>query len=211
MVAATAKAQERNLLGLLNKWAHTAGTIAAGIRPRTATISFNYSMNSVGENMNRTLQQLLVGFVMTLGLGALATAGEAMDPVLGTWTLDLSKSKFTPASIAPKSQTRTYAQTADGISLTVTGTAADGSPISQQSTFKYDGKDYAISGSADYDTLSLKRVNGSTVNSAMMRGGKRVGSTVRTISHHGKELTLTSHAKNAAGKAYSIVAVYTKQ
>jgi len=161
--------------------------------------------------MKRTLQQLLIGLVMTLGLGALATAAEATDPVMGTWTLDLSKSKFTPAAAAPKSQTRTYAQTPEGVSLTVTGTAADGSAISQQATFKYDGKDYAISGSPDYDTLALKRVNGSTVRSAMMRAGKRVGTTMRTVSHHGKELTLSTKGTNAAGKPYTFMAVYTKQ
>jgi hypothetical protein len=76
----------------------------------------------------------------------------------GTWTLNLEKSKFVPGP-APKSQTRTYADTPDGTALTVTGVAADGSAVSGQSTFKYDGKDYPITGSADYDTLSLKRIN----------------------------------------------------
>jgi len=159
--------------------------------------------------MKGTLRTLLVGTVLALGVSAVAWSAAAPDPVIGTWTLNLAKSKFS-AGMAPKSQTRTYAQTADGISLTVTGIAPDGSPISQQSTFKYDGKDYAISGSPDYDTLSLQRVNGSTVKSAMKRAGKHVGVTTRTVSDHGKVLTLTSKLTSAKGKHYDMVAVYDK-
>jgi hypothetical protein len=40
---------------------------------------------------------------------------------------------------------------ADGVSLSVKGVAADGAAISQESTFKYDGKAYAMKGAADYD------------------------------------------------------------
>jgi hypothetical protein len=111
--------------------------------------------------MNKIVRTLLVGTVLAVGDGAVALAADAPNPVVGTWTLNLAKSKFSPGP-APESQTRTYAETAQGTALTVTGAAADGSPISGQSTFKYDGKDYSITGSPDYDTLSLKRINGST-------------------------------------------------
>jgi type IV secretory pathway VirJ component len=160
--------------------------------------------------MKRALQMLLVGAVIAAGVGALARAADATDSVVGTWTLNLAKSKYTPGP-APKSQTRTYAETADGISLTVTGVAADGSPISQQSTFKYDGKKYAITGSPDYDTLSLTRVNASTVKSQMLRADKHVGDTTRSISHNGKVLTLATKGTNAQGKHYDFVAVFDKQ
>ncbi len=160
--------------------------------------------------MKYTLQNFLMGTVLAMGMGALAWAAEAADPVVGTWTMNAGKSKFHSAS-TPKSQTRTYVQTADGISLTVTGVAADGSAISQQSTFKYDGKDYPITGSPDYDMLSLKRVNGTTVKSEMMKSGKHVGVTTRSVSDHGKVLTLTSRGKNAAGKHYETITVFDKQ
>src|ERR1700692_1317474 len=139
--------------------------------------------------MKKFLETLLLGTIITIGCGMAAEAAQPPDPVIGTWTLNLEKSTFTPGP-APKSQTRTYAETADGISLSYTGVAADGTPISGQSTFKYDGKDYSITGSPDYDTLSLKKVNGSTVNSTMKRAGKVVGTTVRSVSGHGKVLTL---------------------
>jgi len=151
-----------------------------------------------------------MGTVLAVGGGAVALAAEAPNPVVGTWTLNLANSKFNPGP-APKSQTRTYAQTAQGTALTFNGVAADGSAVSGQSTFKYDGKDYPITGSPDFDTLSLKRINGSTVKSTQKKAGKVVGTTTRTISAHGKVLTLSSKGTDAKGMSYDNVLVFDKQ
>ena len=158
--------------------------------------------------MNTLLRTILVGAV--LAMAGVATAAGAADSVLGTWTLNLAKSKFTPGP-APKSQTRTYTETADGVSLKVSGVAADGSAISQESTYQYDGKTYPISGAADYDGLAVKRVYGSTAKSTMSKGGKPIGTTVRTVSGHGKVLTLTTKGEAADGKPFDWVAVFDKQ
>jgi hypothetical protein len=160
--------------------------------------------------MKKFLRMLIVGTVIAAGCGAAAGAADSPDPVVGTWTLNLAKSKF-PAGAAPQSQTRTYTQSADGTSLSVTGVTADGAAVSQKSTFKYDGKDYAFSGSPDWDTLSLKKVNSSTVNGTLKMGGKRVGTSVRSISDHGKKLTLTTNQNVAKGKKYHAVAVFDRQ
>lgn len=160
--------------------------------------------------MHKILRMLVVGTVLALGLSAVAAAADAPDPVIGSWTLNLAKSKFSPGP-APKSSTRTYAQTADGTALTFSGVAADGSAVSGQSTYKYDGKDYPISGGDGFDAISVKRINGSTVKSAMKKSGKIVGWTTRTVSAHGKVLTVASKAKNDKGVAYDNVAVYDKQ
>ncbi|MDB6083901.1 MAG: hypothetical protein JWN43_1782 [Gammaproteobacteria bacterium] len=132
------------------------------------------------------------------------------DPVVGTWTLNLEKSKFSPGP-APKSQTRTYSVDADGVSLSVKGESADGAPVAQESTFKYDGKAYVMRGTADYDAISLRAVDGNTVKSTMMKAGKPIGTTTRTVSAHGKVLTLSTKATDASGKTYDNVAVFDKQ
>ena len=162
--------------------------------------------------MRASSRAILLGAALAVGCAAAASAADAADPLIGTWTLNLEKSTFTPGP-APKSQTRTYAQSAQGVTLTVTvtGVAADGSAISQQSTFGYDGKDYPISGSPDYDALSLKKVNGSTVKADMKLKGAIVGTTTRSISGHGKVLTLKTKAKSAKGTDYEAVMVFDKQ
>ena len=160
--------------------------------------------------MKKFLKMFVVGTIIAAGCGAAAGAAESPDPVVGTWTLNLAKSKFSSGA-APQSQTRTYTQSADGTSLTVTGVSADGTALSQKSTFKYDGKDYSFSGSPGWDTIALKKVNNSTVNSTLKLGGKPVGTAVRSISDHGKTLTLTTNAKDAKGKKSHAVAVFDRQ
>jgi hypothetical protein len=160
--------------------------------------------------MNRLFSMLVVGTALSVVSGATAFAAMTADPAIGTWTLNVEKSKFTPGP-GPKSGTRTYAQTADGVALTYSGVAADGSPISGQSTFKYDGKDYPMTGSPDFDTISLKRVNATTVKSVQKKNGTVIGWTTRSVSAHGKVLTLSSKGKNAKGAPFHSVAVYDKQ
>ena len=164
--------------------------------------------NPKGSGMKTLLKTILLGAVLAAA-GAVSAAG-VVDPVVGTWTLNLAKSTFNPGP-APKSQTRTYSVDADGVSLSVAGALADGTAISQESTFKYDGRAYAMKGAADYDAISLKQVNANTVKSTMMKAGKPVGTTTRTVSANGKVLTLSTKGTDANGKPYENIAVYDKQ
>src|SRR5450759_1342123 len=123
--------------------------------------------------MRTLLRMFVIGAVLAIGAAGVVLAATAPDPAVGTWKLNLEKSKFNPGP-AFKSQSRTYAQTSDGLKLTFSGVAADGSAVSGESTFKYDGKDYPISGSPDYDTLTLKRVSSQTIKSTQKKDGKAV-------------------------------------
>jgi len=130
--------------------------------------------------------------------------------VIGTWQLNVAKSTFSPGP-APKSDTRTYAVTAQGTAMTWTSVGADGKEIVARSTFKADGKDYPMTGAANFDSLSLKQVDDHTVQSTQNKGGKVVGTTTRTVSKDGKVLTLSSKGTSATGAAYDNVMVYDKQ
>jgi hypothetical protein len=158
--------------------------------------------------MNRFLQTLTLGFVFALGATTVASAAD--DPVIGTWTLNLDKSKFHDGT-APKSMTRVYSAGAAGTDMKVTGVNADGSAISQSATLTYDGKDCAVTGGTLFDTLSLTKVNGSTVKSVLKKDGKVVGHTTRSISAKGKVLTLSTALKTAKGGTTHDVAVYDRQ
>ena len=160
--------------------------------------------------MNKILKMIAIGTVLAVGTGQFAWAVDAPEAAVGTWTLNLDKSTFSPGP-ALKSQTRTYVQTADGLAVTYSGTAADGTMVSGKSTFKYDGKDYAISGSPDYDTLTLKRVDANTITSVQKRNGKAIGTTTRTVSADGKVMTLTSEGKSAKGESFHNVMVFDRK
>src|SRR5260370_5556378 len=85
----------------------------------------------------------------------------AADPALGTWKLNVAKSKYSPGP-APKSAAITYEETADGIKRTGQSVDAASNKTSFENTAKYDGKDYPVTGSETISMFSLKRINDRT-------------------------------------------------
>ena len=127
-----------------------------------------------------------------------AFPAEPADPLLGTWQLNVHKSTFEPAP-GPKGQLRTYAQSGDAEKLTAQGISADGKPTLVEYTARYDGKDYAITGSSGGDLISLKRIDAHTTESTQKRAGMPAIITTRTVSEDGKTLTVTTKGTSAQG------------
>lgn len=159
--------------------------------------------------MKTILKTAFVSALLTFGSAAVLAA-PAADPVIGTWQLNAAKSTFSP-DVAPKSDTRSYAATEQGTAMVWKSVGTDGKETITRSTFKADGKDYPLTGSANFDSVSLKQVDDHTVQSSQKRGGKVIGTTTRTVSKDGKVLTLSSKGTSAAGVAYDNVMVYDKQ
>jgi hypothetical protein len=156
--------------------------------------------------MQTIFKTLMVGAVLAIGTGT----AFAADAVVGTWKLNLAKSTFSPGP-APKSQTRTYIESAQGMTVTVKTTAADGKESTTALVFKDDGKSYPASGSPDFDAVSAKRVGALTLNSTQTKAGATVGTAVRTVSKDGKTLTFTQKGTHANGGKFEDVSVYDKQ
>lgn len=159
--------------------------------------------------MKAILKTAFVAVLLAAGSAAVVAA-PAADPVIGTWQLNVAKSKFSPGP-APKSDTRTYEATDQGIAMTWKSVGADGKEIVAKSTFKADGKDYPLTGVPNFDSLSLKQVDDHTVQSTQKKGGKVVGTTTRTVSKDGKVLTLNSKGTGPTGAPYDNVMVYDKK
>lgn len=158
--------------------------------------------------MKFSIKSLLVGVVLSIVTSAALAA--APDPVIGSWKLNVAKSTFNPGP-APKSQTRTYAQTTAGIALTLKTTGADGKESTSTMTFNADGKPYPITGNPAFDTVSVTRVDALTVNSTQMKAGVPVGTGVRTVSKDGKTLTFTQKGTQPSGAKYEDVTLYDRQ
>lgn len=156
--------------------------------------------------MQTVLKALFVGAILTMGTGAALAA----DPVIGTWKLNVAKSTFSPGP-ALKSQTRTYADSAQGTTLTLKTMAADGKESTVTLTFKDDGKPRPVSGIPDFDMVSVTRVDALTVHSTETKGGTTVGTGVRTVSKDGKTLTFSQKGTHANGGKYDDVLVYDHQ
>jgi hypothetical protein len=159
------------------------------------------------------MKRLVRSFILGALLAALAVIGhadEATNPLLGTWLLDRAHSTFTPIP-GPKGQMRTYESTpGDGEKLTARGIDSDGRPTMVQYTARYDGKDYAITGSAGGDLISLAHIDKNTTRSTEKRGGKAVIVSTRTVSKDGKRLTVTTKGMTAKGEVIDSVMIFER-
>jgi hypothetical protein len=151
----------------------------------------------------------LLGLIAAFALSA-APAATPANPVLGTWKLNIAKSTFTPGP-GWRSQTRTYRAAPRGVSVNWTGVGASGETMQVSYSYRYDGRDYPMKGSASYDTINAVQVDAFTVKSEEKRDGKVVGIAVRKVSPNGKVLTITDEGTNRKGEKFSQVLVFDRQ
>jgi hypothetical protein len=179
--------------------------------PNGGTFAVEPSTRTHDERGHDTMKTLLGTLALgaLLALSSVAIAADAPESVVGSWKLNTAKS--TGNIPMPKSETRTYAAAPDGVALTWTRVGADGKESTVKTTFKYDGKDYPVTGSPDFDALNAKRVDANTIESVQKRNGKDVGTTKRAVSADGKTLTLTSKFTTADGKDAMTMMVYDRQ
>jgi hypothetical protein len=131
------------------------------------------------------------------------------DPALGTWKLNTAKSKFAPGT-APTNTTVTIEAAGQAIKVTSRTLRMNGKVIETHYTAYYDGMDYPVEGSPDYDTVSLKR-NGATVDGTRKKAGKVVQMYQRVISEDRKTMTVATTGKDADGHTLNSVAVYERR
>src|SRR5438067_2080265 len=100
--------------------------------------------------------------VFTLGvLFASAMVCSAQSPHMGTWKLNEAKSKF--AAGATKNNTVVYEAAGNDIKVTVDGVDGSGAAVHSEWTGKFNGKYYAVSGSATGNMRAYSRVNSHTL------------------------------------------------
>ena len=155
----------------------------------------------------------VVGFVALVGtLVSIRTdiASAQGDPHVGTWVLNVAKSKFTPGP-PPKEQTTVYAMAGQGIKLSSKAVSADGKPTMVDLSAMFDGKDHPVTGNPDYEAAMMKRVDSHTIEFTRKKGGKVVQTATSAVSKDGKTRTVTTTGVNAQGQKIDTVAVYEKK
>jgi len=150
---------------------------------------------------------LLVGSLFcTLSPGLQAQT----DPIIGTWRLNVAKSKYDPGP-APMSETRIYeAFGTNGIKSTQ-NRVVGGNKVTVSYSAMYDGKDYAYMGSPDADTIVLKKVDPNTIEATLKKSGKVTLLTKAVTAADRKTRTLTTSGTNAKGQKVNNVTVWERQ
>ena len=150
---------------------------------------------------------IVAGFVV---LGTAVLLAQT-DTTVGTWKLNLAKSRYSPGP-PPASETRTYETFApNGIKGTFHRVDAAGKTITIGYSAKYDGKDYAYTGSPDADTLAIRLLDANTTEATLKKNGKAVITTRAVVSQDGKTRTATQTSISGSGQKVDNVLVFEKQ
>ena len=139
-------------------------------------------------------------------------AAALRNPLVGTWKLNLAKSKYDPGT-APKSLTDTVEAQGDGVKYTVDGVGPAGKSYSYSFAVKFDGKDNPIMGPGRTDeTVSANRIDSNNFEFTSKKGGKVTGTFKATVSPDGMVKTIDAKGTNAAGvKTFDDLEVFDKQ
>jgi hypothetical protein len=150
--------------------------------------------------------------IFVLAVVACAPAFAQNNPAVGTWKLNVEKSKYNPGP-APKSLTRTLEAQGDNVKYSFDGVSAEGTGVAYSFTVAYDGKETPITGSmpGGADAISIKRIDANTFEATLTKAGKVIGTAKSEISRDGKITTVTAQGTNADGQATTSSAVYDKQ
>ena len=150
---------------------------------------------------------VVVGFALVISAAA-RTVAQA-DPHIGTWVLNLEKSKYASGT-APKSQTSVYSAAGQGIKVATTTVNATGT-INTEYTATFDGKDHPVKGNPDWDTTALKRVDARTIEFTRKKAGKIVQTARSVVAADGKSRTVTVTGVNAQGQKLNTASVWEKK
>ena len=149
---------------------------------------------------------VLAALLVTLAAGSVLLAQS--NPFVGTWKLNVAKSKFDPGP-APQSSTRTW--DASGMVM-VNGINAAGKANSYGYTINEDGKEYPTMGAIPNtaDKITAKRLDANSYEAKFWKAGQQVEVTSFKVSDGGKVLTIHAKGTSPAGP-FDNLQVWEKQ
>ena len=161
--------------------------------------------------MNRRTTLMSIALLSLLACSFPQASFAQSSPLIGTWKLNLEKSKLTPAPV-PRSQTATFQQDGQNIKNTNQTIDAQGNATTAVLLHIYDGQPHPTTGSQLYDASAYLRLDGNTVVLSRFKGGKLVQVGTIVVSQDGKSRTnTTSGIIGPNGLAGTTVSFYDKQ
>ena len=159
--------------------------------------------------MNRRTTLMSIALLSSVACAFPQASFAQSSPLIGTWKLNLEKSKLTPA---PRSQTATFQQ--DGQNIKNTNQTIDAKRNATTSVLLhiYDGQPHPTTGNPLYDASAYLRLDGNTIVFSRFKGGKLVQIGTIAVSQDGKSRTnTTSGIVGPNGLAGTTVSFYDKQ
>ena len=154
---------------------------------------------------------IAVAFALIVVAGGNAAA-QISDSWLGTWKLDLAKSTYEPASLAPRSETSKQTRSGDSVTAITDGTDAQGKAIHTEITYKVDGTEYDIKGAPDArSTRFYTRIGDNTYQYVNKVNGNITTTVHVQVSADGKTRTIVTTGRDAEGNSLNNLTSWVKQ
>jgi hypothetical protein len=153
------------------------------------------------------MKQLGLGIIVALGM-TLPAFGQGVDPLIGTWKLNLEKSTFTGLA-PPKSASATWAGEGQTLTNTIEGVNVQGQAFKAILRHIYDGQPHPVTGVPAFDSNIFNRI-GNSINGVRFKNGKVV-EVLQAQLVPGKTYTAIEEGINANGQPYRAVRVYERQ
>jgi len=154
----------------------------------------------------------------TVGVGCAALCaivlGSAtwaqIDPLVGTWKLDVAHSTYKPGP-APRGSIVSIEAAGKGIKVSVHTVGADGTEVKWGYASARDGKDGPVTGNPNYDAANVTQTTPTEGTIAFKKGGKTIVTAKTSVSKDGKKLTVTYSGVNSEGQPMNNVGVFLRQ
>ena len=154
---------------------------------------------------------LRTGLVAAVALVVSGPVALAADNWLGTWKLNVAKSKFVPGP-PPQGMTIKFEPATDGgIRLTADGVDGDGQAMHLEYAAKFDGTDVPWAGNPNADSAAPRRIDANRYENVWKKDGKAVVTVSATVSADGKTLTVIQRGKDAKGQVMDTTEVFERQ
>ena len=162
--------------------------------------------------MKRRSVLMLTGMAL-LGLAIASfpqVASAQSNPMIGTWKLNIDKSKFTPGAAL---RSGTINSQPDGQNIRNTAQAIDSQGNQTTTVFMhiYDGQPHPTTGASDFDASTYTRVDANTVILGRFKAGKLVAVGTGVVTPDGKMLTFTTTGTGSTAASATGITVWDKQ
>jgi uncharacterized protein (TIGR02246 family) len=130
-------------------------------------------------------------------------------PGLGTWKLNVAKSKYDPGP-PPRSSTVTFTAMGENIKAVIDGVGPDGAGIHWEYVAALDGSQHPVTGNPDGDMVVVTRTEAGAIETSYTLEGKPTVVNARVLSADGNTMTVTSKGTDAKWQKINHVLVFEK-
>jgi hypothetical protein len=132
---------------------------------------------------------------------------------VGTWKVNVAKSKFPPTEATPKEETLIIRVVDDQFETVITGTRIDGTKISEKFTNPLQGGEgkYQEPTLPKGESVVQTRVDAYSVYFTTLQNGRQIEVNQCVVSKDGKTITCKAKGMDAKGKPYESLYLFEKQ